>query len=396
MEEPYEGLYQKFDFQNHWYIENGTLRRIKPSSYRRRRNYERSEEFLTSRKQQCTLKLSYSKKLKSHKDFLDRYLPQKNKKAVTVKPEIFGNVSLATYKKKMVATNFKWIFSPEEQMDSEVLKGAVKSWVERLEDITGHKFYWQAAIHTDTAHPHAHILINGADKDGKGIRFTREVVTKEARKQAQESLTNILGPRRQELIDAANDNRIIADRFTEYDEELQSVQKKIDDKRFGFSVSKMSDVTYQRRLEHLKDLGIAEYKDGKYFLEHDWQDTLKALGRYNTFLDARRHLEGKEKYNLALYTEDVGPIKGTVRGLYRMNDETTWTNAYVIQDWNGKGWYVPLYKQPDVNLLFKDVSLTLETSQSGKLSPVVKEIKDPDRQKKFDDEIMQMYKDFLR
>lgn len=397
MEQPYEGIYQRFDFQNHWVIRNGVLRRIKPSSYRRRINYQRSEEFLTSRRQQCTLKLSYSRKLKSHKDFLDRYLPQKNKSHVIEKPEIFGNISLASYKKKMVATNFKWIFSPEETMEPEIMKGAVKDWVKRLEFKTGHKFDWQAAIHTDTAHPHAHILINGVDKDGKGFRFSRNIVTSEARNQAQECLTNILGERRQELIDAANDRRIIADRFTEYDEFLQSLEKPVEnDKRFGTSIFRMSDVTYQRRLEHLKDLGIAEYSDGKYLLEHNWQDTLKSLGRYNTFIDARRHLHGKEKYNLVLYTEDMGPIKGNVRFLYMMDDEATWSNAYVIQDKNGKGYFVPLFNPPDVNLLFKNVSLSLKTSQSGKLTPVVKEINDPDMDKEFEKKIEKFYGDFLK
>ena len=83
----------------------------------------------------------------------------------------------------------------------------------------------------------------------------------------------------------------------------------------------------------------------------------------------------------------MGPIKGNVRFLYMMDDEATWSNAYVIQDKNGKGYFVPLFNPPDVNLLFKNVSLSLKTSQSGKLTPVVKEINDPDMDKEFEKKI---------
>lgn len=120
LEEPYHGIYQKFAYKETWVIKNGDLQKIRIRTYGRREKYNCSQDFLTSRQQQCTCKLSYSTNLKSHKDFLNRYLPQNNKKQVTQKPEIFGNVSVEMYKKKMVARNFKWIFSPEEKMSTEV------------------------------------------------------------------------------------------------------------------------------------------------------------------------------------------------------------------------------------------------------------------------------------
>jgi type IV secretory pathway VirD2 relaxase len=36
-----------------------------------------------------------------------------------------------------------------------------------MEAITGYSFHWMAATHTDTEHPHAHLLINGTDKNGR-------------------------------------------------------------------------------------------------------------------------------------------------------------------------------------------------------------------------------------
>ncbi len=316
--------------------------------------------------------------MNAHKKFLEQYLPQKNKKSVINKPEIFGNVTVEEYRKKMVPLNFKWIFSPEEKMDKEVMKQAVYAWVRRLEKRSCHPLVWVAAIHEDTAHPHAHILINGKDKKGKGIRFTSCVVKQLARQEAQELLTNALGPRSDDLIRAANDRRVTSPRYTELDEFISKHTKKIrEHERFGYSIPRMSDATCERRLEFLKDMGIAVYQNGKYFLEYEWTETLKNLGRYNTYLDARRFLGNENKFKLRLYTNETGPIRGRILAFYKMDDETVWNNAYVIQTDDGSGYYVPVFNPPDYNLRNKYVSLSLETNQKGKLSPQIKVLPDP-------------------
>lgn len=308
----------------------------------------------------------------SHKRMLERYLEQKNKKEVINKPEIFGNVSVEQYKKKMVQTNFKWIFSPEEKMDKETLQSAVKAWMKNLEDITGTKYMWVSAIHEDTLHPHAHILINGKSRDGKLVRFSRDIVKEGARKEAKEMLTRILGPRSDELIKAANDNRIYATRLTELDNFIHQFEvPEKGDKRYVSSVYNMSDPTYQRRLEFLDELEIAKYKDGKFYFEENWMETLKTLGRYNTFLDARRFISKTEGYKLKLYTEKTGSITGTVKHYYQMDDESIWTNAYVIETDKGEGYYVPLFNPPNKWLLDKKIEIHLERSQKGKLFPSV-------------------------
>ena len=133
----------------------------------------------------------------------------------------------------------------------------------------------------------------------------------------------------------------------------------------------MSDLRARKRLEYLKEMGIAKYKDKHYYLEHEWIDTLKALGRYNTFLDARRYLNREENFRLKLYTEEAGTISGCVRYCYKMDDEAVWGNAYVIQGEDGQGWYVPVCNPPDTTLVNKDISLRLTHSQKGKLEPEI-------------------------
>lgn len=385
MEQPYDGLFLEYDFQNYWYIENGALRKIRPSSYCRKNIYRRTEEFLTSRKQQCTCKMSFSKKLAAHKKFLDQYIRQKQKKEVEKKPELFGNVTEEQYRKQMVPMNYKWIFSPEEKMDPEVLKKAVYAWMNRLEKKVNHPLVWVAAIHEDTAHPHAHILINGKDKNGMGFRISPSIVKQGAREQAQELLTNVLGPRSDELIQAANDRRITSPRFTELDNFISQHTKKIrDHERYGYSIPMMSDKKCQKRLEFLKDIGLARFHKGKYLLEHEWTDTLKTLGRYNTYLDARRYLDKKNNFKLRLYTAETGPIKGTIIFCYRMDDEAVWNNAYVIQGDDGRGYYVPVFDPPNLNLREKYVSLSLETNQKGKLSPKITVLTPPSKTPELD------------
>lgn len=372
LEEPYHGIYQKFAYKETWVIKNGDLQKIRIRTYGRREKYNCSQDFLTSRQQQCTCKLSYSTNLKSHKDFLNRYLPQNNKKQVTKKPEIFGNVSVETYKKKMVARNFKWIFSPEEKMSTEVMQSAVRAWVEKLETLTGNNFYWVAAVHEDTAHPHAHILINGKTKSGRGFRFSKEMVTSGARTEAKELLTRILGPRSEELVQAANDRSLVSERLTELDKFIHKFEvPEIGEKRFPTYVRISRNPSLQKRLDFLTDIGLAKYSDGKYFLEHNWMESLHNVGRYNTFLDARRFIRKEENFKLKLFSEEAGSIKGTVKHFYRMDDENVWNNAYVIETEKGQGYYVPLFNPPNIFLLGKEVEIHLERSQKGKLFPVV-------------------------
>lgn len=100
-------------------------------------------------------------------------------------------------------------------------------------------------------------------------------------------------------------------------------------------------------------------------------ESLRNVGRYNTFLDARRFVRKDEGFKLKLFTEDVGSIKGTVKHFYRMDDESVWNNAYVIETEKGQGYYVPLFNPPNIFLIGKEVEIHLESSQKGKLFPVV-------------------------
>jgi hypothetical protein len=135
-----------------------------------------------SRQQQCVVKCRRGKSITEHRRFVKEYLPQENKSRVKEKPELFntaiiGKDYLEQYAKAMTGRHFKFIISPESpRVDIPAL---VKTLIKRMEKLTGNNFHWMAAVHTDTDHPHAHLLLNGEDRNGKTVDFTNLFIRSE-------------------------------------------------------------------------------------------------------------------------------------------------------------------------------------------------------------------------
>ncbi len=316
--------------------------------------------FINSSLQQCTVKFRYSDNIQAHSKYLKNYMVQKDKDEITKKPELFGNVSREEYiarmdkekktiykngkpKTRTTSRHFKWILSPEENLSEEVLKEYTKCFIKRLEEITGYKFVWQAAVHTNTKHNHVHVLINGVDMDGKNIkRFSKDVIKNYAREFSQEILTNICGYRSAELKKQARQNRIYAERFTEFDKQIRILCiKKEDDKYLG-SIGKNCGDEIFKRLEFLESLNLVDVINGKFYVKKDFEEQLKAFGRYNTFRESKEFVKDGE--NMEVYSSEMGEIKGTIRKVYNMNDEDVWNNGVVLEnEETGKSYYVPSF-----------------------------------------------------
>ena len=183
-------------------------------------------------------------------------------------------------------------------------------------------------------------------------------------------MTQCYGERTQEQIEAAKNRRLTASRFTEYDETISEClvrDTSIDERYEGFFPGRTSD-EIKIRLEHLKTLELADYTDGRYYLKKDWEASLRAIGRYNTYLDAKKYIGMYSR--LRLYTSEDGRlIKGKIKHIYSMNDEDVWTNAVVIENEKAKqAFYVPLSVQTFRK--FKagmEVRLDCAYNQKGKL-----------------------------
>ena len=327
-----------------------------------------ANNFMSSSAQLCMVKMNYSWSRSGHRKFLGTYLVQKNKEGVTVKPELFGNIPAEEYKKQMVNKHYKFILSPELNLDKESLKLFAEEWVRLLGRKLGRELNWQAAVHTDTAHPHVHILINGRDASGRWInRIPSAVVKTDTRKWASEILTGAFGNRSEEMKKAAREKSILAERWTGYDEEIAS--DLFFENGMYYASAGLSPVLC-RRLEKLESLGLAAYSDGRYCMRTGWQERLHDIGRYNTLRDSYRYLE--DSLSSLAVLKDAGTISGTVRHVYRMDDEEVWNNAVVIEDVrHHRAWYVPLLRPVSSRLEGQDISVTLTKDGKGRLSPII-------------------------
>jgi hypothetical protein len=332
-----------------------------------------------SRQQQCIVKCRIGNEISGHKRFVKEYLPQENKSLVKEKPELFntaiiGKDYLEQYAQAMTGRHFKFIISPESpRVDIPAL---IKTLVKRMEKLTGYNFHWMAAVHTDTDHPHAHLLLNGDDKHSKAVRFDKLFITQIMREMNRQICTELIGKRSGEEIRAAILQSHKSPRYGTIDESIGLYEKLLEQKEDAYETQvRAQNDLMQRRLVFLASLGLAKTAGNEktlFYLEKDWKKKLKAMGRYNSFLKARSELSLALPYQMELYTRETGEASGRITRLYRMNDEENWNHAILIENEQlKKAWYVPLYFEPDKKLLNADVQCALKSNQKGLLVPSI-------------------------
>ena len=289
--------------------------------------------------QRVMFKVSHSSSMQAHEKYLSTYMPQENKNEVLDKPRLFGTEN-SEYEDAKVPEHFKFIISPENQNVN--LKVLASEFIRRVETMTGFKLYWQGAVHTDTAHRHAHICINGKDRNGKRVYFQPEMIKRTMRETLSYIATQMVGERTQQEILAAQKNLAVARRWTRLDEELEKYSGRI-------SPRLLSPET-QNRLAFLSEMNLAVRKSGFYELKADWKGVLVATGRYNTFLDEYQKSGGK----LELYAG--GGISGTVEKVISFDKDESWNDALVIR--NGESLvYVPVWQLKKDDLAGKSVEI---------------------------------------
>ena len=230
--------------------------------------------FENIRKQRVFFTATYSKSIKSHKKYILDYMPQKNKPGISEEKEMFG-VPPEDYLNNMVPLHFKWIISPESQnVDLKLLAHTV---IKHVENLTGYELYWRGVIHTDTGHHHLHIVVNGKDKNGKSVRFPKDMIKNTIREMTSNIITNMIGERTKEEIEAAKARLPCAKRWTEFDEQLKEMPEKIFIKNLQPSLI--------QRLQFLESVKLATKNNLFYSLNPDFEEVLKATGRYNLYLE---------------------------------------------------------------------------------------------------------------
>lgn len=290
--------------------------------------------------QRVMFKMSHSENLKVHQNYLQTYMPQENKDYVSEKPVLFGTDE-KEYEENMSPLHFKCIISPENQnVNLEVLS---KEFIRRVEALTGYKLYWRGCIHSDTEHRHAHLCINGKDKNGKKVYFQKELIRRTMRETLSYVATQMAGERTEQEIEAARKNMFSAKRWTKLDEKLEQYTGKISARNLNAEI--------QNRLSFLVEIGLAKRKSNFYELDENWKSVLLATGRYNTFLEEYQKSGGK----LELYSG--GSVKGICERVITFDRDEAWNDALVVNT-GEKLVYVPVWQLSKGGLAGKNVEIS--------------------------------------
>jgi hypothetical protein len=335
-------------------------------------------------RQKCIVKMQYSSSGIAHSKQLEEYLGREGTDIDGGRAKLYGT-DLDEYRKNMVDKNFRIFLSP--QSDKINLKEMTEKFMKTLEQRTGYKFYWQAANHYNTAHPHAHILINGKDKYGREVEIPRDIVRTFMREYARDICTSQIGNRTAGEIALEKERELEAQRFTRLDENIK-------DSCGGNFAIYPSQIYVNRervltRIENLRKMGLCSYKDGAYYFSPKWEDDLRANARYNTFLAARAELKYTDQANLKVFSGADGVVTGKVTKIYHPEDDFSNNHAVIIECPDGKAFFVPLLKAPKMivksgyegkeKVELKEgelVSINTYATQHGRLTPVILKAKD--------------------
>ena len=360
----------KFKFKKPVYVKDDleTLNRLLKKYSTSKKNYQKTSYVgggkkgsaykISDKNQRVTFKMSYSKRLASHDNYIKYYMPQNNKDYVEEKPVLFG-ITDEEYEKNKVPLNFKCIISPESQDVN--LETLVESYIKRVEEHTGYKLCWKGCIHNDTNHRHAHVVINGIDLNGEDVFFNKDSIQL-MRLMCSNAATQMIGERTKEQIEIAKKNYVKAKRWTELDEKILFLVDGNKVNRKGL----LPEI--DNRLAYLSELKLTEFnkESGSWVLSNKYKEVLIAAGRYNTYLE--EYAKNPEE-ELELYTG--GTIQGKVEKVITFDKDEAWNDAIIVKT-KEKKVYVPVWQLHKEDLQGKMITI----SKKGDETRIARQISD--------------------
>ena len=172
---------------------------------------------------------------------------------------------------------------------------------------------WFAAVHYNTEHPHAHIVIRGLDVAGNEVILPSSFISHDLRAIATDIATKELGPRTREEIQQQREQEIVAERFTSLD---HAIRNQINP--FTNEVESTEPILV-RRLDYLADTNEAEWlSPGTYRLKEGWDRDLRRKGERGDILKSLftdMHENPPEERHIYIYraswtVEGTGTFKG--------------------------------------------------------------------------------------
>ena len=238
--------------------------------------------------------------------------------------------------------HFRLIVSAENAGDLPDTNKYIRTVMARVERDLGTSLQWLAVNHYNTDNPHTHILCRGIKQDNTDLVIPRQYVSYGIRRRAEETATEILGPRSAEDIRREHDSQIEAERFTALDRMIERHLEagKIDlhpDKRIGFGADDRTRIL--GRLQFLQTMDLAKNGRGTWWIVNpEFGFKLRDLGQRNDIIKVLYATLG----NQAGYVERLGardalaePILGALVAKGSV-DEISDRRFVVVRDCTGR------------------------------------------------------------
>jgi len=244
---------------------------------------------------------------------------------------------------------FRFIVSAEDAAHLGDLKDATRALMAQMESDLGTRLDWLAVDHHNTGHPHTHIVIRGKDADGRDLVISPEYIKRGLASQAQDIVTERLGPRRDLEIAQARQREVTQERFTGLDRSLlaEASEDRIRIADGRGPRERFENALRRARLQHLQGMGLADSigKDA-WILKPGWGATLKALGQRGDVLKALAAKQRSPAPDQALRAFEPG-AHGVEKLLGSVvtsvpEDELRDRRSLVVEDFHGQRWIVDI------------------------------------------------------
>jgi type IV secretory pathway VirD2 relaxase len=248
---------------------------------------------------------------------------------------------------------FRFILSPEDAVELADLKAFNRQLMAEVERDLGTRLDWVAVDHWDTAHPHTHIVLRGADEEGRDLIIAREYIARGMRLRASELATEWLGERTEREIRAARNREVTQERWTSLDREIQGFAREgvMDLRLDALDVEgRTRRALHIGRLDRLVDMGLAKKTEaGVWHLDAEAESTLRTMGERGDIIRTMQRAFTQEQREYAIVNPSrlSAPIVGRIA--FKGLADELYDRGYVVVDGvDGRAHYVPLARSVDI------------------------------------------------
>lgn len=239
---------------------------------------------------------------------------------------------------------FRFTVSPEDAHELD-LTAFVRELMARVERDVGQPLQWSAANHYNTAHPHAHVVVRGVDRNGKRVRFEPQYIKSGFRERAQGLATEWLGPRTELDQKRQYEREVDQHRWTQLD---RSIERKARERR-GFVAAERLNGYERRRMGVLEQLGLVTRAGAGWSLVDGWRERLRDMGERGDIikqmykampgLDSSRFVVMEDALPKVATEGDV--VHGRIAAI-GLRDDAPGGMYALVETARGSGYYIPL------------------------------------------------------